>query len=1386
MSNSASLEAEQYEKEVLYLHPSDNSSFVLASSQLNGSNYLTWSRAVYVALGCKMKLAFIDGSFPRPIAGSALFEQWRRADLMVTSWLWNSISKDIVESFMFVSSSRELWLELEARYGRCSGPMIYQIQREISTVSQGDMTLTCYMTRVKKLWNELLCLAPYPKCTCGGCTCGINKAITEMHVSTQLIQFLMGLHESFDKEKSQLLMMDPLPDLEKAFSMLFAVEQQRSVQVQFAECANNTAYQFSIKDSKKEAFYRQIQKRKPFVDKRTIVCTHCHKTGHLRDACFQLHGMPDWYKALNERKKQSGGNYNFAGNIEKKSVNIGESLTSDLEPKAEVADLLAELLKLMKGKETPSDPITNYANYVNYEEQFAGITSDSSALNIGEWIIDTGATNHVFAYLSCFASYSIPSHTQVVHLPDGSTKAVTYIGTVKINDKLTLKSVLYIPEFSVNLLSVSQLCTNSSYSFYFTKSGCILQDQDTKDVMAKGTLTRKLYIVQSSVCKPSVYSTVSSPLACSATENCNNTLWHRRMGHVSMLAIKKIPDCKINDDSLEVICDICPKAKQSRTSFEPSNAHAASPFALVHLDLWGPYKTPNISGCHYVLTILDDYSRSLWTYLIKHKDQVSSILLTFSSMVETQFGTKIKVLRSDNGSEFVNLECQKLCQNLGILHQTSCVYTPQQNGRVERKHRHLLDVARALLFQAALPLKFWGDCILAATYIINRTPTKTLNWLTPYHKLFGHPPTYSHIKIFGCLCFATNINPHKSKFHKRAHKCIFLGYPMTQKVYRVYDLEDHIVFTSRDVIFHEEIFPFAQNSLTELASCPLPTVTVGGACNSTDVIPATTPQVDPSNALLPLRRSVRMRQKPTWLDDFICHHNSSILHSNSAAYTSFVASLSVLQEPRSFTEAVQYPEWRAAMDAEIQALEGNHTWRLTSLPAGKRAIGSKWVFKVKLRTDGSVERYKAHLVAKGFNQVEGIDYTKSFSPVAKAVTVRLMLTLAAANSWTLHQLDVNNAFLHGFIDEDIYMSPPAGYKVGPGLVCKLERSLYGLKQASRHWNVELTLQLQKFGFNQCAHDHCLFLLKTSRGLVCLLVYVDDILIAGACVEEIQRIKTYLHNLFTIKDIGEARYFLGLEIARSCDGIYLAQTKYVLDIVADTGMMQAKAASTPLPSGIKLSSDAGALLRNPDSFRRLGYCDADWASCSDSRRSLTDFCLFLGPALISWKTKKQSTVSRSTAEAEYRSLAATVCELRWISYLLADIGVHVSLPISLFCDNKAALHILANPVFHERTEHIEIDCHLVRNAYKEGFIDPVLVRSFAQLADVFTKALPLKVFGSFLSKLGLVSFAPSPTCGGAVGSSSIDGVHDYITTIDDHQSVVVAAGAGATVDMLDRG
>ncbi|KAL0315371.1 UNVERIFIED_CONTAM: Retrovirus-related Pol polyprotein from transposon RE1 [Sesamum radiatum] len=293
----------------------------------------------------------------------------------------------------------------------------------------------------------------------------------------------------------------------------------------------------------------------------------------------------------------------------------------------------------------------------------------------------------------------------------------------------------------------------------------------------------------------------------------------------------------------------------------------------------------------------------------------------------------------------------------------------------------------------------------------------------------------------------------------------------------------------------------------------------------------------------------------------------------------------VCEEPRSFAEVVTHPESRDAMNHEIQALEKNYTWRVTPLPAGKKATGCKWIYKTKLKADGNVERYKARLVAKGFNQVEGINYTESFCPVAKAITVKVFLALAASYAWPIQQLDINNAFLHGYLDEDLYMLPLKGYNdVKSGLVCKLELSLYGLKLESRQWNLEFTIKLEAYGFVQSAHDYCLFTMITDFCRMFLLVYVDNILITGPSLSEIQKVKSYLYNLFTIKDLGDARYFLGLEISRNSSSTYLAQ--YTLDIIKDAGLLYSKAATTPLPHGSKFTDDCGAKLQHPDTYRRL--------------------------------------------------------------------------------------------------------------------------------------------------------------------------------------------------------
>ncbi|KAL2228852.1 UNVERIFIED_CONTAM: Retrovirus-related Pol polyprotein from transposon RE2, partial [Sesamum indicum] len=1340
--------------------------------------FSAWSRAVYVALGTKMKLGFIGGSFPRPMIGTTNFEQWRQVDLMVTSWIWNSISRDIVEGFMYVSSSRELWLEIQARYGRSNGPMVYLLQREIASIAQGDMSLTSYMTKFKKLWSELLCLSPIPSCTCGECSCGVNKAIIVKEEATQLLQFLMGLHEVYDAEKSQILMQDPLPNMERAFPMLYTVEKQRLIHSNIADSSGHTAYHLAFKDGRRESANKFSSRRRSHVDKRAATCSHCHMSGHTWDTCFQLHGTPDWYKTLSDNRKA-------------KASNSGVKGFAGAAPTKQIAELMSDLVRLMQKEEMHSDPLNNSANFACTDGDFAGNISKHSVNDLSYWIIYTGATNHICANLDLFHSYSKPSQTYTIILPDGTKKDASYVGEVHLNAEVVLQDVLYIPS-SVNLLSVTQLCRNNSYHFRFTKTSCILQDQVTRKNLVVGSISRNLYVVKQEHFSSSIQRSATHYLNASSSYS-TSSFWHRRLGHVPLTVLNKIPELHLNEVSLSLSCDTCHKAKQTRIPFPCSNTRSAALFDLIHVDLWGPYRIPTLSNCNYFLTIMDDCSRSLWTYLIQHKSQVAFTLKTFFSLIHTQFNRSIKIMRSDNGSEFLNRSCRDLCHTLGIIHQTSCAYTPQQNGKVERKHRHLLDVARALLFQASLPTKLWGESILTATYLINRTPSKLLQWKTPFELLYGTLPSYTHLRSFGCLCYATNTSPHKHKFESQARKCVMIGYASTQKAYKLYDLENSSSFTSRDVQFYEDQFPYSSSQATS-ASYPLPIVSPHADILASNSQSSSTQSLSPARSpnipdLISVRRSARNRQRPTWLNDFVCNAKSTnspiSLSQTASAYMSFVASLSVLQELRSFTEAVVHQEWRDAMQSELDALEKNHTWELTTLPEGKKTIGYKWVYKIKLRADGSVDRYKARLVAKGFTQVEGVDYGDVFSPVAKTVTVQLFLAIAAAREWPIQQL------------------------------------LYGLKQASRQWNVEFTSRLTSYGFRQSVHDHCLFIKNTSSGPLVLLVYVDDILLTGPSISTIQAVKSYLHNLFTIKDIGDARYFLGLEIARCSDGLYISQTKYVMDIIRDTGLCQSRPAATPFPQGLRLQSTSDDPLPKPDSYHRLvgrllylgftrpdishsvqqlsqflthpceshwqaalhvvrylkscpskglffpsqssltltAYCDTDWATCPDSRRSLTGFCIFLGPALISWKTKKQCTVSRSTAEAEYRSPAATVCELRWISYIMTDLGMSTSLPIDLFCDNKAALHILANPVFHERTKHIEMDCHLVRDAYKEGFIAPCFVRSSLQLVDIFTKVLPTSAFTSLLTKLGLFAIEPGPTCRGDVESLKMSSNED---------------------------
>lgn len=532
----------------------------------------------------------------------------------------------------------------------------------------------------------------------------------------------------------------------------------------------------------------------------------------------------------------------------------------------------------------------------------------------------------------------------------------------------------------------------------------------------------------------------------------------------------------------------------------------------------------------------------------------------------------------------------------------------------------------------------------------------------------------------------------------------------------------------------------------------------------------------------------------------------------------FLSSLTSQTDPVHFNQAVCDENWVQAMNVELEALEANDTWDIIPLPPNKKAIGCKWLYKTKFRQDSTVERYKSRLVILGCRQIYGVDYEHTFAPVAKMTTVRALLAVAALQDWYVMQMDVTNAFLHGELDEIVYMKLPKGYTglgsrislnqgekfADAGLVCRLKKSLYGLRQAPRNWFSKLSSTLKDLAFTQSLSDYSMFTHHSDSSITLVLVYVDDLLLAGSDLVKINHLKAMLSTTFNMKDLGDVKYFLGLEIDRSSAGFFVSQKKYALDLIREFGVEAAPPLKLPMDIHLRLKSDGGDFLKDPHPYQRLlgkliyltitrpdisysvhiltqfmqhptslhmdaatkllryinsnpgqgillasssaaemkAYCDSDWATCPMSRRSTTGFCVLLGSSPISWKTKKQSVVARSTAEAEYRSMALASCEITWLSALLKDMGLHNLPPTLLHCDNQAAIAIAANPVLHERTKHVEVDCHFIRDKINSGTIITKHVPTHAQVADILTKALSSKQYYYLLGKLGASAELPS--------------------------------------------
>ncbi|RVX12228.1 Retrovirus-related Pol polyprotein from transposon TNT 1-94 [Vitis vinifera] len=620
--------------------------------------------------------------------------------------------------------------------------------------------------------------------------------------------------------------------------------------------------------------------------------------------------------------------------------------------------------------------------------------------------------------------------------------------------------------------------------------------------------------------------------------------------------------------------------------------------------------------------------------------------------------------RAKSPFELVHTDVWGPCRTASTLGFQYFVTFIDDYSRSERKNRHLVETARTLLLHSHVPFRFWGDAVLTACYLINRMPSSVLHDQIPHSLLFPDQPLYFlPPRVFGCTCFVHILTPGQDKLSAKAMKCLFLGYSRLQKGYRCYSLETHRYFISADVTFFEDspFFSTTSESLPVSEVLPIPIVSPPEAMPPRPLqvyhrrprvvaplpfpeapadslpIPSASPAPalpSPNDLPIAVRKGTRSTRNPHPIYNFLSYHRLS------SPYSAFVSAISSVSLPKSTHEALSHPGWRQAMVDEMAALHSNGTWDLVVLPPGKSTVGCRWVYAVKVGPDGQI------------------------------ASVRLLLSMAAMCSWPLYQLDIKNVFLHGDLAEEVYMEQPPGFCCSgeSGLVCRLRRSLYGLKQSPRAWFSRFSSVVQEFGMLRSTADHSVFYHHNSL---------------GQCI-------------YLTKDLGKLKYFLGIEIAQSSSGVVLSQRKYALDILEETGMLDCKPVDTPMDPNVKLCTRTGGAFRRP---REISTTRSHWDAVIRILRYIKStpgqgvFVLRTEVILKLLVTQMQIGLARPQIDVP---LQGTV-------FLLEELRFGKDEQMKLICDNQAALHIASNPVFHERTKHIEVDCHFIREKIASGCV-----------------------------------------------------------------------------------
>ncbi|GKA03704.1 ribonuclease H-like domain, reverse transcriptase, RNA-dependent DNA polymerase [Tanacetum coccineum] len=672
------------------------------------------------------------------------------------------------------------------------------------------------------------------------------------------------------------------------------------------------------------------------------------------------------------------------------------------------------------------------------------------------------------------------------------------------------------------------------------------------------------------------------------------------------------------------------------------------------------------------------------------------------------------MLRTDRGGEFTSNEFTQYCKENGIARQLTAPYSPQQNGVVERRNRTIMSTTRCMMKATNMPQNFWAEAVRHAIYILNSVPTKALEDITPYEAIKQRKPNLENLRIFGCIAYAKVPSQHLTKLDDRSIKMVYLGNEQGSKAYRLFDPTTQRVCVSRDVKFKEN-------------------------------------------------------ETWDWKDyiDSPSHFDHTPLRGFRTLkdlYENTEELLLVEDKPKNYKEASSDQKWIKAMKVELDSINRNNIWELTTLPKGHKAIGLKWVFKTKKDANGNIIKHKARLVAKGYIQQHGIDFEEVFAPVARMETIRLLLAIAANNKWEDH-LDIKSAFLHGDLKEEVYVTQPEGFikRQDNRKVYRLIKALYGLRQAPH-----------------------------------------DLIITGTPKKEIDKFKAQMEEKFEMSDLGLLAYYLGIEVTQTNGDISIKQSAYASKILKEAGMIDCNETLIPMDPGTRLTKITEGTMVNSTEYRSLigclryllhtrpdlsysvgllsrfmqepreqhmkairqvlryvkgtkdhgitykhnggnkihGYSDSSYGVNTQEGKGTTGIIFYYGESPISWSTQKQATVALSSCESEFIAATAAATQALWLKRLLSKLTHTQEEKITIQVDNKSAIALMKNPVFHGRSKHIDTKYHFIRECVEREDIQVEFVSGEYQKADILTKALPKIKFLTMRQLIGLKDLSHS--------------------------------------------